>query len=63
MAVFFCKFLREEDGNATIDWIVLTPSLVVLGLTIAYAVSNGTNDVATEINTSLASVEASQLNS
>jgi len=63
MAVFSCKFLREEDGNATIDWIVLTASLVILGLTIGYAVSNGANDVATEINTSLASVEASNQDS
>ncbi|MBV1902163.1 MAG: hypothetical protein KUG58_00845 [Marinosulfonomonas sp.] len=63
MAVFSCKFFHEEDGNATIDWIVLTASLVILGLTIGYVVSNGANDVATEINTSLGSLEPSNQNS
>ena len=57
MANFLRNFFNDEYGNATIDWMVLTASLVTLGLTIGYVVSNSANGVATEINTTMSSIE------
>ncbi|MBV1869146.1 MAG: hypothetical protein KUG69_14775 [Marinosulfonomonas sp.] len=61
MSVLFCKFFHDEDGGAKIDWIVLTTSLVILGLSVGYALSNGADNVATETNMSRSSVEASNI--
>lgn len=47
----------DEDGNAGIDWIVLTAGIVMLGLTVGIAISTPANDVATDINASLDSLE------
>ena|GEM_PF-1067530 len=57
MANFLRNFIKDEYGNATIDWIVLTASLVTLGLTIGYVVSDSANGVATDINTTMSSIE------
>lgn len=30
----FIKFLREEDAAVTVDWVVLTAAIVLLGFTV-----------------------------
>jgi Flp pilus assembly pilin Flp len=35
------KFSKDEDGNAAIDWIVLTSGIVMLGVAILATLSSG----------------------
>lgn len=46
MERFVKKFWKEEDGNATIDWLVLTAGLVLLGAAVMAAVSPQTQSLA-----------------
>ena len=41
MERFVQRFWTEEDGNTTIDWLVLTAGLVLLGSAVMAAVSPG----------------------
>jgi len=50
------RFLKNSDGNATIEWIVITSAIVALGLTVVFSISTPANDVATNVNTSMNSV-------
>lgn len=52
MERFVKKFWTEEDGNTTIDWMVLTAGLVLLGAAVmasvgppAQALADDTTDV------------------
>lgn len=35
------KFLRNEDGAVTIDWVALTAGILLLGIMVVYAIFNG----------------------
>jgi len=48
------EFLRAEDGAITVDWTVLTASIVGLGLASAAAVRTGVVSLGGDINLSLA---------
>ncbi len=37
----FVKFLRDEDGAVTIDWVALTAGILLLGIMVVYAIFNG----------------------
>jgi Flp pilus assembly pilin Flp len=32
----FASFLRDEDGAVTVDWVVLTAGVVLLGMVVAF---------------------------
>jgi len=52
----FTKFLRDESGAVTIDWVALTAGILLLGITLVYAIfNNGVGDLAKSINSNLAS--------
>lgn len=52
----FTKFLRDESGAVTIDWVALTAGILLLGITLVYAIfNNGVGDLAKQINSNLAS--------
>jgi len=52
----FTKFLRDESGAVTIDWVALTAGILLLGITLVYAIfNNGVGDLASNINSNLAS--------
>jgi len=52
----FTKFLRDEDGAVTIDWVALTAGILLLGITLVYAIFNqGVGDLAQDINANLSS--------
>lgn len=58
MERFVKKFWKEEDGNTTIDWMVLTAGLVLLGAAVMAAVgpqtqslANDTTDAINQIDT------------
>ncbi|GAW34115.1 hypothetical protein RA2_01160 [Roseovarius sp. A-2] len=55
MNTFIKNFLNDEDGAVTVDWVVLTAAVVGLGIAGVTAVSNGIDDLATDIGTSLTS--------
>ena len=43
---FITRFWTEEDGNATIDWMVLTAGLVLLGAAVMATVGAPASDLA-----------------
>ena len=50
----FTKFLRDESGAVTIDWVALTAGIMLLGIVLVYAIfTNGVADLASVINSSL----------
>lgn len=51
----FTKFLSDESGAVTIDWVALTAGILLLGITLVYAIfNNGVGDLASNINSNLA---------
>jgi len=55
MLNFIKNFRNDEDGAVTVDFVVLTAAIVVLGLAVGTAVSNGANGLANNIGASLTS--------
>ncbi len=51
------RFLRDEDGAVTVDWVVLTAAVVGLGLVIGPTIGQNTADLADTIGEEVASVE------
>ena len=51
------SFWLNIDGNASIDWIVLTAGLVTLGLTVGIAISTPVDTVASNIGTAMQTIE------
>ena len=47
---FFKKIADDQDGNATIDWVVITASVVMLGLAVGVAISTPANSLAQDID-------------
>lgn len=37
----FTKFLSDESGAVTIDWVALTAGILLLGIATVYAIFNG----------------------
>ena len=52
MPVLF-QFLKNEDGAVTVDWVVLTGSLVGLAILVVTSVATGMNDVSTGVGAQL----------
>ncbi len=53
MLKFIENFRNDEDGAVTVDFVVLTAAIVVLGLAVGTAVSSGAGDLANRIETEL----------
>ena len=47
------RFRRQEDGAVTVDWVVLTAGVILLGLVVTSAVINGATDPATGLGARL----------
>jgi Flp pilus assembly pilin Flp len=47
------KFLAEEDGAVTVDWVVLTAAIIGLGLVVIAAIAAGMTNVSTGVGASL----------
>ena len=55
----FFNFLRDESGAVTIDWVALTAGILLLGITLVYAIfNNGVGSLATNINSNLSAAGA-----
>ena len=61
MLNFIKNFRNDEDGAVTVDFVVLTAAIVVLGLAVGGAISSGAEDLANEIETQL-DTQGTQLN-
>ncbi len=56
----FTKFLSDDAGAVTIDWVALTAGILLLGIMVVYAIFNGgVNDLVTKINATLSGVTLS----
>lgn len=53
------RFLRDEDGAVTIDWVVLTAAIVGLGFAVINGISAGTNNIGNSTGTALTSLQVS----
>ena len=60
MSRLFKTFRDEEDGNTTVDWIVLTAGLMMLSTAILATVAGGTGDLAQTAPAELAIHQASR---
>ncbi|MCP5074257.1 MAG: hypothetical protein GY947_13335 [Rhodobacteraceae bacterium] len=52
-------FGRNQCGAVTVDWIVITAVIVVMGTVIVGMTRSGTTKIATEIGTELSSIPVS----
>ena len=51
----FTKFLRDDDGAITIDWVALTAGILLLGIAVVYAIfNNGVQPLIDTVNSNLA---------
>ena len=53
MLKFIEKFHNDEEGAVTVDFVVLTAAIVILGLAVGSAISSGAENLADEIETNL----------
>lgn len=50
------EFCKSEDGAVTVDWVVLTAAVVILGILALNFVRSGVGSAANEINSYLSSI-------
>ena len=57
MKRFLNKFRKDEDGAVTVDWVVLTASVVILGLAVTAIIQagsvNGVKNMFTKVDEEL----------
>ncbi|PRY76968.1 hypothetical protein CLV80_107145 [Yoonia maritima] len=53
MLNFIKNFRNDEDGAVTVDFVVLTAAIVVLGLAVGGAIASGAKGLANEVETAL----------
>ncbi len=53
MTNFMNKFLKDEDGAVTVDWVVLTAAIVGLGVAGISSVQSGVVGLAGKIGTAV----------
>ncbi len=51
------KFFTDEDAAVTVDWVVLTATLGMLGIAVQVGLGTATNSLADKISTNLDSVD------
>ncbi len=50
----FTKFLNDDTGAVTIDWVALTAGILLLGIMVIYAIfNNGVANLVSSINSTL----------
>lgn len=58
MMNFIGRFLSDDDGAVTVDFVVLTAAITVLGLLVLTAISFGATNLANAVANSLSNMEA-----
>lgn len=55
----FTKFLADDAGAVTIDWVALTAGILLLGIMVVYAIfNNGVSSLVSSVNSTLKDVGA-----
>jgi Flp pilus assembly pilin Flp len=57
MKKLFNRFVRDERGAVTVDWVVMTAAIVGLGVAVTVAVSPGMSQLAGKISDSVGSIQ------
>ena len=53
----FTKFLGDDAGAVTIDWVALTAGILLLGIMVVYAIfNNGVSVLVSNVNSTLTGV-------
>ena len=53
----FTKFLNDDAGAVTIDWVALTAGILLLGIMVVYAIfNNGVANLVSNVNSTLANI-------
>ena len=53
----FTKFLSDDAGAVTIDWVALTAGVLLLGILVVYAIfNNGVSHLVSNVNSTLSGV-------
>ena len=53
----FTKFLSDDTGAVTIDWVALTAGILLLGIMVVYAIfNNGVSVLVSNVNSTLEGV-------
>ncbi len=51
------KFLSDDTGAVTIDWVALTAGVLLLGILVVYAIfNNGVSSLVSNVNSTLSGV-------
>ncbi len=56
MSTMFKKFLSDESGAVTVDWVVLTAAVVGLGFSVILILANGNKTVADNISSTVGAI-------
>ncbi len=55
----FTKFLNDDAGAVTIDWVALTAGVLLLGIMVVYAIfNNGVSSLVSNVNSTLSGVSS-----
>ena len=56
----FTKFLSDDAGAVTIDWVALTAGILLLGIMVVYAIfNNGVSSLVSNVNSTLSGITTS----
>ena len=56
----FIKYLCDESGAVTIDWVALTAGVLLMGIVVVYAIfNNGVSALVSNVNSNLYGVSTS----
>lgn len=56
----FTKFLSDDAGAVTIDWVALTAGILLLGILVVYSIfNNGVSSLVSKVNSSLTNASVS----
>jgi Flp pilus assembly pilin Flp len=58
MKQHIARFANDENGAVTVDFVVLTAAITLLGFVVVNAFAPGTTDLGNKIQTALNNVEA-----
>jgi len=61
MTKFYKKFALDTEGAVTVDWVVLTATVVGLGIGVVAVLLNGSNALGSKLADSMANAEVNQL--
>ena len=56
MLNFIKNFRNDEDGEVTVDWVVLTAAIVLLGVAVGTSIGDGAKTLAADVGGDIAAM-------